>query len=98
MELAAETDGAIEDLCLEDWSGPFQAFADVSIAAQEGELIHPLAASPVVESISVTAGGVGVEEWSWEEELGAVRFHDNSSITPGEWATIRYVTALDCSE
>jgi hypothetical protein len=98
MDLAAETDGAIEDLCLDDWSGPFQAFADVSVSAQEGELIHPLATSPIVESIEVSAGGVRVDDWSWEEELGAVRFYENSSITPGEWATIRYVAAIECAE
>jgi len=98
MELAAATDGAIEDLCLEDWSGPFQTFADISITAQEGELLHILDSDPVVESIQVRADGSLVEDWSWDEELRAVRFTEESSITPGEWVIVSYAAALECSD
>jgi hypothetical protein len=97
MELAAETGGAIEDLCLDDWSQSFLAFADVSIEAQEGELLHTLASSPVVESIGVRAGGADIHDWSWEPELGAIRFLEDTLITPGEWVEISYAAAAECT-
>ena len=42
LELAADSDGAIENLCDEDWSNAFAAFADASIVGQVGEVQHLL--------------------------------------------------------
>jgi len=97
MELAAETDGVIEDLCLDDWSQSFLAFADVSIEAQEGELLHTLDSAPVVESIQVRAGGADIDVWSWEPELGAIRFSEDTPITPGEWVEVSYAASAECA-
>ena len=98
LELAAESEGAIEDLCVADWSSAFLAFSDVSIAGQIGEVVYSLVYEPLLESIQISAGGLEIEEWSWDSELQAIRFEESAPITPGEWVSVGYAAALDCED
>lgn len=95
-EAVLTTGGVLADLCAEDWTAAFTAFATLPPGADP--VRYPLAEVPVVSTLAVTVEGGKFELWSYDAAENAVVFDGDAVPALGAEVVITYVRAVACEE
>jgi hypothetical protein len=95
-EAALRSGGVLEDLCGGDWSGLFDAVAQVTSRTAAGSLLHPLREPPLPESITVEVDGLSFTDWTYDEATQSLSFTAAAAPEAGAIVEVHYMARAAC--
>jgi hypothetical protein len=95
-ELAAQTDGAVIDLCSDDLSAAMVQIADAAVADLDAAFEHALGRAPIPASIEVTVDGEPWPHFDYRAIDHTVVFDASRAPRAGAEVVIAYRAAEEC--